>query len=433
MRMYDIIEKKKQGLALEKDEIYELIGLYTNGDIPDYQMSALLMAIYFKGMTKEEISNLTDAMATSGDTVNLDMFGDLSVDKHSTGGVGDKTTLIVTPIVAAAGGIVAKMSGRGLGHTGGTVDKLESFPGFCTSLSPEEFKAQVEKCHLAVIGQSANLAPADKKLYALRDVTATVDSIPLIASSIMSKKLAAGTHSIVLDVKCGSGAFMSTPERATELARAMVDIGKYRGRRTAALITNMDIPLGHAIGNAIEIKEAIEVLKGGGPDDLREVCLALASMMIELSLKMPAEKAQSLALDMLESGKAFTQFKTWIGLQGGDSSFADDVSKFGSSAYERDVISDTDGYISSCNAEKIGIAAMILGAGRATKDDIIDHKAGIMLYKKPGDKVLRGDVIARIFTDKEYAIEDAARMILDSLTYTDKEATRGTMIYDVIR
>ena len=433
MRMYDIIEKKKHGAELEKSEIYELIRLYTDGEIPDYQMSSLLMAIYFNGMTKDEISNLTDAMATSGDTVDLDMFGDLSVDKHSTGGVGDKTTLIVTPIVAAAGGIVAKMSGRGLGHTGGTVDKLESFPGFRTSLSPEEFKKQVSECHLAVIGQSANLAPADKKLYALRDVTATVDSIPLIASSIMSKKLAAGTHSIVLDVKCGSGAFMSTPERAAELARAMVDIGNSRGRRTAALITNMDIPLGHAIGNATEVKEAIEVLKGGGPDDLREVCLALAAMMIELSLKLTADEAREKAVQMLESGKAFDRFKKWIELQGGDASYADDVSKFGSSEFEHDVVAERDGYISACNAEMIGIAAMKLGAGRAAKDDIIDHKAGIMLYKKPGDRICRGDVIAKLLTDKKDAIPDAARTVLDSLEYSDSQIPCGKMIYNVIK
>lgn len=433
MRMYDIIEKKKHGAELEKSEIYELIRLYTDGEIPDYQMSSLLMAIYFNGMTKDEISNLTDAMATSGDTVDLDMFGDLSVDKHSTGGVGDKTTLIVTPIVAAAGGIVAKMSGRGLGHTGGTVDKLESFPGFRTSLSPEEFKKQVSECHLAVIGQSANLAPADKKLYALRDVTATVDSIPLIASSIMSKKLAAGTHSIVLDVKCGSGAFMSTPERAAELARAMVDIGNSRGRRTAALITNMDIPLGHAIGNATEVKEAIEVLKGGGPDDLREVCLALAAMMIELSLKLTADEAREKAVQMLESGKAFDRFKKWIELQGGDASYADDVSKFGSSEFEHDVVAERDGYISACNAEMIGIAAMKLGAGRAAKDDIIDHKAGIMLYKKPGDRICRGDVIAKLLTDKKDAIPDAARTVLDSLEYSDSPVPCGKMIYNVIK
>lgn len=433
MRMYDIIEKKKQGLELEKEEIYELIRLYTKGDIPDYQMSALLMAIYFNGMTKTETSNLTDAMATSGDTVNLDIFGDRSVDKHSTGGVGDKTTLIVTPIVAAAGGIVAKMSGRGLGHTGGTVDKLESFPGFRTSLSPEEFKNQVSKCHLAVIGQSANLAPADKKLYALRDVTATVDSIPLIASSIMSKKLAAGTHSIVLDVKCGSGAFMSTPEKAAELAGAMVDIGKSRGRRTAALITNMDIPLGYAIGNALEVKEAVEVLKGGGPADLREVCLALASVMIELSLGISENDAKSLAEKILVSGKAYEQFKTWISMQGGDSSYADDTSKFGSSLYEKEVISDSCGYILSCNAEAVGIAAMKLGAGRATKDDVIDHKAGILLLKKPGDKVSCGDTIAKLFTDREYAIEEAEAMVLGSLKFTDTQLPEAKMIYDVIK
>ena len=324
------------------------------------------------------------------------------------------------------------MSGRGLGHTGGTVDKLESFPGFRTSLSPEEFKKQVSECHLAVIGQSANLAPADKKLYALRDVTATVDSIPLIASSIMSKKLAAGTHSIVLDVKCGSGAFMSTPERAAELARAMVDIGNSR-RRTAALITNMDIPLGHAIGNATEVKEAIEVLKGGGPDDLREVCLALAAMMIELSLKLSSDEAREKAVQMLESGKAFDRFKKWIELQGGDASYADDVSKFGSSEFEYNVVAERDGYISACNAEMIGIAAMKLGAGRAAKDDIIDHKAGIMLYKKPGDRICRGDVIAKLLTDKKDAIPDAARTVLDSLEYSDSPITCGKMIYNVIK
>lgn len=433
MRMYDIIEKKKNGIELEKDEIYELIRLYTDDKIPDYQMSSLLMAIYFNGMTKDETSYLTDAMATSGDTVNLDMFGDKSVDKHSTGGVGDKTTLIVTPIVAAAGGIVAKMSGRGLGHTGGTVDKLESFPGFRTSLTPEEFKSQVEKCHLAVIGQSANLAPADKKLYALRDVTATVNSIPLIASSIMSKKLAAGTHSIVLDVKCGSGAFMSTPEKAAELAEAMVDIGKSRGRRTAALITNMDIPLGYAIGNAIEVKEAIEVLTGGGPDDLREVCLALASVMIELSLGASKDEAEKIAYETLISGKAFEQFKTWISMQGGDSSYADDTSKFGRSVYEYDVISECDGYIESCNAEMVGIAAMTLGAGRATKDDVIDHKAGILLFKKPGDKVMSGDVIARLFTDRENAVKEAKNTVLSSLKFTNNALPETKMIYRVIK
>ncbi|MBE6537150.1 MAG: thymidine phosphorylase [Ruminococcaceae bacterium] len=433
MRMYDIIEKKKHGEELSSEEIYELIGQYTKGNIPDYQMSAFLMAVYFKGMSDNEISVLTDAMATSGDTVNLEAFGSLSVDKHSTGGVGDKTTLIVTPIVSAAGGIVAKMSGRGLGHTGGTVDKLESFPGFRTALSPEQFKAQVEKCRLAVIGQSANLAPADKMLYALRDVTATVDSIPLIASSIMSKKLAAGTRSIVLDVKCGSGAFMNTAEKANELATAMVKIGKSRGRNTAALITNMDIPLGHAVGNALEVKEAISVLKGEGPDDLREVCLALASLMLELSLGLEKDKAESLALETLKSGKAYAQFLKWIKIQGGDVTYATDTSKFGESKFSHSVISKNSGYVLSCNAEMIGIAAMKLGAGRETKDDLIDFKAGIMLHKKPGDKIQEGDVIATLYTDKGEAVASAEELVLSALTFSSEAPERQVMIYGSVR
>ncbi len=433
MRMYDIIEKKKRGEELSEKEIYELIKLYTAGEIPDYQMSALMMAVYFKGMSADEISALTDAMATSGDTVNLDMFGDRSVDKHSTGGVGDKTTLIVTPIVAAAGGIVAKMSGRGLGHTGGTVDKLESFPGFKTSLSPDEFVKQVEQCSLAVIGQSANLAPADKKLYALRDVTATVDSIPLIASSIMSKKLAAGTHSIVLDVKCGSGAFMSTPEMAKELAKTMVKIGTMRGRRTAAVITNMDIPLGHAIGNALEVREAIDVLMGKGPEDLREVCLALSSIMIELSCSLSADEAKNLASRMLDEGHAFEKFCEWIDLQGGDASYARDPSKFGEGEHSFGIFATENGYIHSCNAEMIGTAAMKLGAGRERKDDVIDPKAGIILIKKTGDKVQKGDLIATLITDKRETLAEAERIVSDAVIISAEPVQKGKMIYEIIR
>ena len=433
MRMYDIIEKKKHGEDLSENEIYEMINLYTAGKIPDYQMSAFLMAVYFKGMSDKEISDLTDAMATSGDTVDLSDFGALSVDKHSTGGVGDKTTLIVTPIVSAAGGIVAKMSGRGLGHTGGTVDKLESFPGFRTSLSPEEFTEQVKRCNLAVIGQSANLAPADKMLYALRDVTATVDSIPLIASSIMSKKLAAGTRSIVLDVKCGSGAFMGTPEKAKLLAQTMVKIGKSRGRNTAALITNMDIPLGHAIGNALEVKEAISVLKGEGPQDLREVCLALASLMLELSLGLQKENAEKLALETLESGKAYEKFLEWITMQGGDSSYAEDTSKFGKSKFVQNVIAKNDGYVVSCNAEIVGLAAMKLGAGRETKDDLIDFKAGIELLKKPGAYVKVGDVMAKLYTDKADAVSSAEELVLSAFTFGNTLPDRYDMIYDTVR
>ncbi|MBQ8380452.1 MAG: thymidine phosphorylase [Clostridia bacterium] len=432
MRMYDIIEKKKRGGELSEGEIRELISLFTKGDIPDYQMSALLMAIYFKGMTEKETSILTDAMANSGDTVDLSAFGSGTVDKHSTGGVGDKTTLIVAPIVAAAGGIVAKMSGRGLGHTGGTVDKLESFPGFRTSLSADEFVSQVKRCNIAVIGQSADLAPADKLLYALRDVTATVDSIPLIASSIMSKKLAAGTRSIVLDVKCGSGAFMNTPEAARELASAMVSIGKSRGRNTAAVITNMDIPLGHAIGNALEVKEAIEVLKGKGPDDLREVCLTLSSVMLSLSLGISESEGMALAKDTLESGRAHLKFSEWIREQGGDESYALSPEKFGEAKYKLPLIAKSGGYIASTNAEKIGLAAAKLGAGRETKDSVIDPRAGIILHKKPGDMVSRGDVIATLYTEKQHTLAEAEAMLYESLVMSDSPIEKQKLIFGII-
>lgn len=432
MRMYDIIEKKKHGLALTKDEIFELIKEYTAGNIPDYQMSAFLMAVYFKSMTDEEIFDLTEAMATSGDTVDLSEFGDRSVDKHSTGGVGDKTTLIVAPIVAAAGGIVAKMSGRGLGHTGGTVDKLETFEGFRTSLEPDEFSAQVKKCSLAVIGQSANLAPADKKLYALRDVTATVDSIPLISSSIMSKKLAAGTRSIVLDVKCGSGAFMQTADDAKALAQMMVKIGKAHGRNTAAVITNMDVPLGHAIGNALEIKEAVDVLCGKGPEDLRTVCLTLASLMIELSCGISSDDAKVLARDTLESGKAHAKFCEWIEAQGGDPIAAKDTSLLGEATYVKEFCAEADGYILSCNAAMIGSAACVLGAGRQTKDDVIDHAAGIILYKKPSDAVKAGDVIATLHTNRECILEEAENMMRSAFTFTTEQVSPQQLIYGIV-
>ncbi len=432
MRMYDLIEKKKHGEALTADEIREMIAAYTAGDIPDYQMSAMTMAIYFQGMTDREIFDLTDAMAHSGDTVDLSAFGDRSVDKHSTGGVGDKTTLIVTPIVAACGGMVAKMSGRGLGHTGGTVDKLESFPGFRTSLEPAEFTAQVTRCGLAVIGQSADLAPADKKLYALRDVTATVDSIPLIASSIMSKKLAAGTKSIVLDVKCGSGAFMHGLDNAVALAETMVRIGKAHGRNTAAVISNMDRPLGHAIGNAMEVCEAMEVLRGEGPDDLREICLTLASKMVELSCGLSADKAAKATAEALTGGKALAKFREWIGEQGGDTAYVDDPSLFGVAAYTAEVKAPADGTILSCNAEQIGTAAMVLGAGRQTKDSVIDPRAGITLVKKPADAVKAGDVIARLYTEKAETLEAAAKLVHEALTFTDRPVEQQPLVYRVI-
>ncbi len=432
MRMYDIIEKKKHGLELTREEIFDMINAYVAGEIPDYQVSALMMAIYFKGMTDRETFDLTEAMAKSGDTVDLSMFGDRSVDKHSTGGVGDKTTLIVAPIVAACGGIVAKMSGRGLGHTGGTVDKLESFPGFQTALSSEDFTAQVQRCGLAVVGQSGDLAPADKKLYALRDVTATIDSMPLIAGSIMSKKLAAGSCSIVLDVKCGSGAFMRTPEDAHELAELMVKIGKAHGRRMAAVITNMDIPLGHAIGNALEVKEAIEVLHGRGPDDLREVCLTLATLMVARSCHISTEKAQIRTTEALASGKAFDTFCRWIGEQGGDVAYATDPSLFGDSTYTLDIVAERDAYIATCQAEEIGIAAMILGAGRQTKEDIIEPKAGIRLWKKTGNAIKAGDVIATLYTEKQEALAEAEARMKQAITLTDQPVERQKLIYEIL-
>ena len=432
MRVYDLIEKKKHGKALEQQEINELIQAYTAGKIPDYQMSAFLMAVYFRGMTDKETFDLTGAMECSGDRISPDTFGPRSVDKHSTGGVGDKTTLIVAPIVAAAGGIVAKMSGRGLGHTGGTVDKLESFPGFRTSLSPDDFANQVQKHGIAVIGQSADLAPADKKLYALRDVTATVDSIPLIASSIMCKKLAAGTRSIVLDVKCGAGAFMQTPEAARELAQLMVRIGQAHHRHTAAIISNMDIPLGHAVGNIREVKEAIEVLRGKGPQDLREVCLQLATLMIALSLQKEQDEAATLARDILDSGHAYEKFCQWIAAQGGDVSFARDPEKFPKAAHSAALCAPCDGYMLSCNAGAIGNAATLLGAGRATKDAAIDHTAGIVLLKKPGDAVVKGEAVAQLYASQEELLSPAAIRIEEALTYTAVRPLTQKLIYDIL-
>lgn len=432
VRMYDLISKKKKAESLSKEEIFSMIKLYTKGEIPDYQMSALMMAICFNGMNDEEIFNLTEAMALSGDTVDLSIFGDKSVDKHSTGGVGDKTTLIVAPIVAACGGIVAKMSGRGLGHTGGTVDKLESFEGFKTTLSEEEFVNQVKEIGIAVIGQSGDLAPADKKLYALRDVTCTIDSIPLIASSIMSKKLAAGTKNIVLDVKCGSGAFMRTAEDASKLAEMMVKIGKAHGRNIAAVITNMDLPLGHAIGNVLEVNEAIEVLKGNGPSDLKEICLTLSSIMVMHSCKISLEEAKQKTQEALLSGKAYERFCTWIASQGADEEYALNPEKFGEAKYQHNIVANTNGYISHCNAEMIGTAAMILGAGRKTAEDKIDILAGIKLYKKTGDMVKKGDVIATLYTEKQETIKTAEEIINNALTFTQEKVEALPLIYNIV-
>lgn len=433
MRMYDIIHKKRVGGALTDEEIRFFVAGYTAGDIPDYQASALTMAICFQGMTDRETAVLTDAMAASGDTVDLSRFGELSVDKHSTGGVGDKTSLIVGPMVAALGGKVTKMSGRGLGHTGGTVDKLEAIPGYRTTLSADEFLAQAERIGLAIIGQSGNLTPADKKLYALRDVTATVDSMPLITSSIMSKKLAAGSHNIVLDVKVGSGAFMKTAEDATALARDMVKIGKNCGRNTAALITNMDAPLGRAIGNALEVQEAVAVLKNEQGGDLREICVALAAEMAALVRQIPVDDAAKLAEEVLTSGAAFAKMKEWVSAQGGDTRVLDDPALFPPAAHQLEVKSNRSGFVTAMDAEEIGLVSVLLGAGRAAKTDPIDPAAGLILHKKPGDAVRAGEPLCTLYTERETVLEEAAGRYLAAVQIGQTQQKRLPLIFTAVR
>lgn len=433
MRVYDIIKKKRDGGELTTSEINFFIKGYVDGTIPDYQASALCMAIFYMGMTERETADLTTAMAESGDTVDLSRFGKSTVDKHSTGGVGDKTTLIVAPIVSSLGCVMAKMSGRGLGHTGGTVDKLESIEGFNTALTPEEFFSQVEKIGVAVVGQTGNLTPADKKLYALRDVTATVDSIPLIASSIMSKKLAAGSHTIVLDVKFGSGAFMKTPEEAETLAREMVKIGNNCGRNTSAVITNMERPLGFNIGNALEVKEAIDVLNNNGAEDLREVCLTLATQIVALSKGISTEEARVLTEDALTSGKALLKFKEWINAQGGNGKWIDNPHLFPEATNTYEIKSPCDGYIAKTDAEAMGIASVMLGAGRETKDDTIDMSAGIIMAKKTGDFVKTGDTLARLYSCNENSFENARNRFLSAIEFSDEKPSEEFLIYKVIQ
>lgn len=387
MRMVDIIEKKRDGQELTTAEINFFIEGYTKGEIPDYQASALAMAIYFQDMNDRERADLTRAMVESGDTIDLSAIDGVKVDKHSTGGVGDTTTLVLAPLVASLGVPVAKMSGRGLGHTGGTIDKLESIAGFHVELTREQFIDLVNRDKVAVIGQSGNLTPADKKLYALRDVTGTVNSIPLIASSIMSKKIAAGADAIVLDVKTGDGAFMKTQEDAEKLAHAMVRIGNHVGRKTIAIISDMSQPLGFAIGNALEVKEAIETLQGKGPKDLTELVLTLGSQMVILAGKAKtSEEAKEMLLDAIHSGKALAKFKEFLANQGGDASIVDDLTKLPQAKYKIELPAKQSGYISRMVADEIGVASMILGAGRATKEDVIDLAVGLVLHKKVGDK-----------------------------------------------
>ena len=433
MRMYDIIEKKRDGHPLTEEEIRFFVEGYTDGSIPDYQASALCMAIYFRGMNDQEISILTDAMAHSGDMLDLSRFGTLSADKHSTGGVGDKTSLIVMPIIAALGAKVAKMTGRGLGHTGGTVDKLESIPGYNVTLDGQTFMQQVEDIGISLIGQSGNMTPADKKLYALRDVTATVDSIPLITSSIMCKKLAAGAHNIVLDVKVGSGAFMKTVEDARELATKMTTIGRLCGRNIAAVLTNMNQPLGHNIGNALEVQEAVEVLNGGGPDDMKQVCLALASALASMVFQIPHDEAVQRAEEALVSGAAFQKMVEWIGRQGGDVRYLKDTSLFPKCSCVYEVKATESGYIQSMDAEQIGLCSVLLGAGRATKEESIDPAAGIILNKKIGAPVNKGDVLCTLYTNREAVIPTAEQQYIQAVRIGAEAPEEEPLIYDIIR
>lgn len=417
MRMYDIIAKKRNGGILSREELEFAVTGFTKGELPDYQMSALLMAIYLKGMTDAETAQLTDIMAHSGDMVDLSAIEGVKADKHSTGGVGDKTTLVIAPIVAACGVKIAKMSGRGLGHTGGTVDKMEAVPGTVTSLDRQRFFDQVNQIGISVIGQSGNLAPADKKMYALRDVTATIGCVPLIASSIMSKKLAAGSDCILLDVKTGNGAFMKTLDESIELAKAMVSIGWHNGRRVAALITDMDTPLGHNIGNSLEVAESVAVLKGRGPEDLTEVCYQLAANMLHLAGKGELSACRAMAEQAVRSGAAFEKLKAMFAAQGGDVAVLEDPANFKTARFSRKILADESGCLVANNTEMVGNASVLLGAGRATKEDPIDFAAGIVLHKKAGDRVKAGESLATFYAEDEARFAAAEQMFREALTF----------------
>jgi pyrimidine-nucleoside phosphorylase len=432
MRTYDIIKKKRDGYELTEQEIRFFIDGYVKGDIPDYQASALCMAIFYKGMTVDETTALTLAIRDSGDVLNFSEIKGIRVDKHSTGGVGDKTSLVVAPIVASLGVKVAKMSGRGLGHTGGTVDKLESIEGFKVDLDSKTFIDIVNSVGIAIVGQSATLAPADKKLYALRDVTATVDSMPLIASSIMGKKLAADDDCIVLDVKTGSGSFMKTVEESKQLASLMVNIGKKAGKKMLALITDMDIPLGYAIGNSLEVKEAIATLKGEGPRDFTEVCVALASNMLRLAGHGNEEECKQKVLGAIENGSALDTFIKMVKAQGGNEEWIKTPELFPSAKFSRKVKANKSGYIERVDTEGYGISALILGAGRNTKEDEIDYSAGIILSKKTGDYVKEGDTIATLYTSYAQKLDASERKFIESTFITDKKPILRPLVLDKI-
>ena len=431
MRMVDLIEKKRDGNELSKEEIEYIVTNYTNGKIPDYQVSALLMAIFYQDMTNEEITNLTLVIANSGDVIDLSSLEGIKVDKHSTGGVGDTTTLILAPLVASVGVTVAKMSGRGLGYTGGTLDKLEAIPGFQIELSDEEFVRIVNESKVAVIGQSGNLAPADKKLYALRDVTATVDSLPLIASSIMSKKIAAGADAIVLDVTTGDGAFMKNIEDARRLAKTMTSIGKLANRETVAVISDMSEPLGEAIGNSLEVVEAIETLQGNGPEDLVEMCYALGSQMVVLAGKAKTtDEARMLLQEALESGKALAKFKEMIQNQGGDPAIVEHPERILTARYTMELPAKQSGVVSKIVANELGIAAMMLGAGRKTKEEDIDHAVGLKLHKKIGDTVTKGESLLTIYSNDE-EITSVIELLYKNIEIGES-AMKPTLIHDII-
>ncbi len=433
MRMYDIIIKKRNGEALSDEEIAFFIKGYTDGSIPDYQASALLMAIYFRGMTDKEIATLTMEMAHSGDMLDLSAIKGLKADKHSTGGVGDKTSLVLTPLAASIGIPVAKMSGRGLGHTGGTIDKLESFPGFSTDISEEKFINNVNTIGIAIAGQTKNMAPADKKLYALRDVTGTVDSIPLIASSIMSKKLAAGADVIVLDVKTGSGAFMKTEEDSVRLANEMVKIGNNVGRRTLAVISDMDEPLGYAVGNAIEVKEAIDTLNGHGPADLLELCLTIGSLMaVGTGKATNVDEARALLLEKLNDGSALKKFAEFVEAQGGDSAPVYDTKLLPQASIVKEVYAPVDGYVSHIESDRVGISAMKLGGGRETKESPIDLSVGILINKKVGDKVEKGEKIATLYANDGEKLAAAITELEQAYSYSVTPVEKPKLIKTVI-
>jgi pyrimidine-nucleoside phosphorylase len=432
MRMIDLIKKKRDGGELSKAEIEFIVQGFTTGEIPDYQMSAFAMAVLFRDMTPAERAHLTLAMAASGDQLDLSSIDGVKVDKHSTGGVGDKTTLVLAPMVASLGVPVAKMSGRGLGHTGGTIDKLESIPGFQVELEEHQFIELVNRNKIAVVGQSGNLTPADKKLYALRDVTATVDSIPLIASSIMSKKIASGADAIVLDVKTGNGAFMKTLDQAVELARAMVDIGKLVGRRTMAVISDMNQPLGNAVGNALEVREAIATLKGQGPEDLYELCLTLGSYMVYLGkMATSPEEARSKLEEAITSGKALETFRIFVAAQGGDPTVVDDPDKLPTARFTFDIPAKEDGFVAGIRAEDIGTAAMILGAGRATKDSPIDLSVGLVLHKKIGDRIRKGEPLVTLHSNRE-DVQEIRDRVYAAYSFSKVPVNRPTLIYETI-